>query len=175
MLFRLLVAAFMAFSASTVARAAIFDVGTGISTNVYGNFDAYGGWISGNVNLIISSVDLPPYDWDDPSTFAWWHVGVYGSGFVNIDINACNEWDAHCGRADRSENFLIVEGQDGVGSFYLSGFAEGNVSPPSFDIQVDLPDGFSLSPPVPEMPTWTMMLLGFAGATLVARRRMRAI
>jgi hypothetical protein len=39
------------------------------------------------------------------------------------------------------------------------------------DITIELADGFALAAPVPEASTWAMMLIGFAGIGMVARKR----
>jgi hypothetical protein len=46
-----------------------------------------------------------------------------------------------------------------------------SVMPWSMQLLVDVPDGLSVAPPVPEPSTWAMLLIGFAGMGFVGYRR----
>ena len=51
---------------------------------------------------------------------------------MDISVNVCNEFDAHCGRADRDENHEIIFGNNGVGILIVDAGADvmgGAVAP----------------------------------------------
>jgi hypothetical protein len=115
---------------------------------------------------------LPPYDPSNPSTFAEIIIFV-NSPAAHITASQCNEFDAHCGRTDTYQPYTDIFGSNGIGTLYYAAGVEvmGGATAPSLSVFISLPDGFSLTAPVPEPSTWAMLLLGFAGVGFMAYRR----
>jgi hypothetical protein len=90
----------------------------------------------------------------------------------------CNAFDAHCGRNNRSNPFFGIYGPEDEGVIYISSAVSViGATPVDLHLFVNLPTGFSLTAPVvaavPEPSTWAMMLLGFAGISLLSYSRSR--
>jgi hypothetical protein len=110
-----------------------------------------------------------PVDPTDPSQQSWYNY-LADVNFAQITLCQNNfSAGSYC-------RYYPSHPSDILGSFdpFLDVHIEGstsNVADFSYTLSIDLPDGLSLSPPVPEPSTWTMLLLGFVGIGLMRRRR----
>ena len=170
---------------SLPANAALYSVPDNGTVAVYGDFASAGGGVPGHSDgaiyasftyQIIGGGFLQSYPYYDASTMEEITVSAHFNGTAGFTSYACNELEAHCGLANTGgNNQFAIFGIDGVGELEIDSFVSvtGGAIAPTLELFIDLPDGFSLTAPaVPEVSTWLMLLLGFAGIGLLSHRRL---
>lgn len=163
---------------TTPAHAALVPNNGGVI--VYGDFEhsSFGGYIQAYFSYSFTGgVFDHYYNVTDP-------LNLPGQIVIGVDINGrrqltsigCNAFDAHCGRNNVYNPTVTIFGMGDEGFISISSFVNViGATPVELSLFINLPTGFSFTAPqiaaVPEVSTWIMMLLGFAGIAAMGARK----
>jgi hypothetical protein len=138
-----------------------------------------------------ASATIAPLDITNPNSFSGYAVytnlSVPGGNVERIGGEAvgalgdletfATNFDANCTSCTPVANIIWFPQFSGVTAYSITTFGRGEViegsgvGPITAQLDLELPDGFTVASSVPELSTWTMLLIGFCGFGLMAYRR----
>jgi hypothetical protein len=144
--------------------------------------------VTGQISLG-ASASIAPLDFTNPNSFSGYavytdlsapggiveRIGGEVGALGDLETGGAN-FGFSCTSCTNSANIIWFPESSGVTTYSITTstgeVVEGSgVGPIQAQLDLELPDGFSVAASVPEPSTWAMMILGFTGLGFMAYRR----